>query len=66
MTIILLLLAVSTFFFGILILSSAKSAIHEIEAFIIFLISAVFIVGAFIVDSVNQLQKKILRNSERK
>lgn len=43
MRILLFLLAVLTFLAGAGILAAAKSAIHEIEAFILFLISAVFI-----------------------
>ncbi|MDB5336148.1 MAG: hypothetical protein JWN70_1767 [Planctomycetaceae bacterium] len=38
--------------FGMLILSAAKSAIHEIEAFIVFLIAAVLLSGAAIVDAI--------------
>lgn len=36
-------------FFGGLVLMNGKSAIHEIEAFLLFLIAAVFIVGAGII-----------------
>ena len=42
---------------GIMIFASAKSAIHEIEAFLLFLIGAVFLVGAAIVEAINSQRK---------
>lgn len=60
MRILLFLLGFLAFLFGALILSAAKSAIHEIEAFILFVIGAVFISGAAIVDSMNLMIKKML------
>ena len=44
---------------GASILIEAKSAIHEIEAFILFLISAVLLTGASIVEAINIARKKI-------
>jgi len=38
-------------------LAGAKSAIHEIEGFLLFLISAVFLVGAAIVDAIHTQRK---------
>ena len=52
MAVFLFILAVLAGAFGALILASAQSAIHEIEAFMLFLIAAVFIVGACVVDAV--------------
>jgi len=46
------------------ILLSAQSAIHEIEAFILFLISAVLLAGACIVDAVNGVKKEIREKLE--
>jgi len=59
MRILLFLLALLAFLLGVIILASAKSAIHEIEAFILFLIGAVFISGAAILESMNLLRKKL-------
>ena len=59
MRILLFLLAILAFLAGAGIFASAKSAIHEIEAFILFLITAVFISGAGIVEAVNQLRKDL-------
>ena len=44
-------------FSGFGILSSAKSAIHEIEAFIMFLIASVLISSASIIMSIEKKQK---------
>ncbi len=52
MRIFFLVLSIMAFAYGFMIFIGAKSAIHEIEALILFLIGAVFIVGAGIVDSV--------------
>jgi hypothetical protein len=40
-----------------MILAAAKSAIHEIEAFLLFLISAVLLIGAAIVDAIKSQRK---------
>lgn len=57
MRILLFILAILAFLVGVSILNAAKSAIHEIEAFILFLMSAVFISGAGVVEAVNLLRK---------
>lgn len=59
MRILLFLLAILTFLAGCGILAGAKSAIHEIEGFILFLMSAVFISGAGIVEAINLLRKEM-------
>ncbi|MGD0627254.1 MAG: hypothetical protein ABSB32_21445 [Thermodesulfobacteriota bacterium] len=59
MRVFLFLLALLAFLLGVAILASAKSAIHEIEAFILFLIGAVFISSAAVLDSMNLLKKKL-------
>ncbi len=56
---------------GVSILLGAQSAIHEIEAFILFLIAAVLFSGACIVDSIKGLkskkrEKKSVRAEEKK
>jgi len=58
MSIILLTLGLAVGLFGFLVLLRAESAIHEIESFILFLISAVFISGAAIADGLKSLLKK--------
>lgn len=57
MRILLFILAILAFLAGASILATAKSAIHEIEAFVLFLIAAVFISGAGVVEAVNLLRK---------
>lgn len=54
----LFLLSVLAFLAGVTILAQAKSAIHEIESGILFLIFAVFLSGAAIVDAVHNLMEK--------
>lgn len=44
---------------GVLILVDSKSAIHEIEAFLLFLISAVFFVGFAVVVAINAAEQRI-------
>ncbi len=41
------------------ILLAAKSAIHEIEAFVLFLIAAVLLIGAAIVEAINAARAKL-------
>jgi hypothetical protein len=57
MRIFLFILCVLSFLAGLMIFSAAKSAIHEIEAFLLFLIGAVFLVGAAIVDAIHSQRK---------
>ena len=44
--------------FGLLVLVGAESALHEIEAFILFLIGAVFVCGAAVVSAVGKLGQR--------
>jgi len=59
MRILLFLLAILAFLAGAVFFVSDKSTIHEIEAFILFLISAVLISGAGIVETVNLLRQEM-------
>lgn len=59
MRILLFILCAFAMLFGMAILGAAKSAIHEIEAFILFLIAAVLLIGAAIVDAIISAQTKI-------
>ncbi len=61
MRILLFISAVLTLLCGIAILFSAKSAIHEIEGFMLFIISAVCMAGAGIVEAVNRLRAEVER-----
>lgn len=57
MRILLFIFSILAFLAGASILAAANSAIHEIEGFILFLISAVFLSGAGVVEAVNLLRK---------
>jgi len=61
---ILCILAGVAILFGVGVLTYAQdvseSAIHEIEALILFLIGAVFISGAGVVEAVNLLRKEVV------
>ncbi len=59
MRILLFILAIFALFAGATILVDAQGAIHEMEALILFLISAVFITGAGVVEAVNLLRKEM-------
>ena len=57
--IFLFILCALAFVGGVGCLAVAQSALHEIEAFILFLISAVLLVGAAVVEAINIARKKI-------
>lgn len=59
MRVILLVLAALAFLGGAGILAGAESAIHEIEAFMLFLIFAVFLSGAAVAEQVILVRKKL-------
>ena len=52
MRIILLVLSLLAFFAGVGFLSAAKSQIHEIEAFMLFIVAATLVSAAAVVDTV--------------
>jgi len=54
MRVLLSILAIIALLLGAVIFSGAQSAIHEIEALLLFLIFAVFTSGAGIVDAINK------------
>ncbi len=66
MKLVLQIITVISILAGLAIFSSAKSAIHEIEAFLLFLISAVFLSGLTIVSTIektaNKLDKQNIEN----
>ena len=57
MRVFLFILCILSFLAGVMIFAAAKSAIHEIEAFLLFLIGAVFLVGAAIVKAIHGQRK---------
>jgi len=59
MRILLLAFFGAAFGTGVVVLQNAKSAIHEIEAFLLFLIAAVFLVGAAIIEGINRSRRKM-------
>lgn len=59
MRILLFIVAIVSFSDGPRVMAVAQSAVHEIEAFILFLIGAVFISGAAVVEAVNTVRKKL-------
>lgn len=59
MKIFLFVLSVLAFLAGFGILQSSKSAIHEIEAFVLYIVSAVLFSGAAIVGAINRVAEKI-------
>ncbi len=59
MKIILLVFAILAFLAGFGILSSAKSSIHEIEAFTLYIVSSVFFIGFAIVGAINILTERL-------
>lgn len=59
MSIVLFVLCVLAFLAGAGILAAAQSAIHEIEAFLLFLISAVLLMGASVVDAIGAARRRI-------
>lgn len=62
MAVFLFVIAVLVGGFGGLILMNAQSAIHEIEAFVLFLTAAVLVSGACIVDTVKTGFAKMRNN----
>jgi hypothetical protein len=56
---LLFVLAVLAFLAGAMVLVGAQSAIHEIEGFVLFVCSAVFLAGSAIVEAVNQLRDRL-------
>lgn len=59
MKVFLFIIAVLAFLSGLGIFGAAASAIHEIEAFMLFLIAAVLLSGAGVIEAVNRLGKEI-------
>ena len=57
LTVLLLLAGFLTLLGGVAFLSASTTAIHEIEAFLLFIISAVCLSGVTVAEAVNRLRK---------
>lgn len=66
MKISLLILSIIAFVMGFGIFSQARSAVHEIEAFVLFAVSAILFSGYAIVSAINLLSNKIEKSSSSK
>jgi hypothetical protein len=64
MRLILFLLAIVAFLAGFGILAAAKSAVHEIEGFALYIVAAVLFSGAAIVDALINLPKRLVQAQE--
>ena len=62
----LLVFSFIAFLAGLIILGSAKSAIHEIEGFVLYVVSAVFFSGAAIVGAINKISEKSEKTTSEK
>jgi uncharacterized membrane protein HdeD (DUF308 family) len=60
MKFVLFLLSVVSFLLGLAIFFDAKNAVHEIEAYILFLLFAVCLSGAGIIEAIHLLRKEIM------
>lgn len=63
MKISLLILSILAFIMGFGIFSQAQSAVHEIEAFVLFAVSAILFSGYAIVSAISLLSNKIEKSS---
>lgn len=63
-SIILFLLSVLAFIGGCSVIGTAKTSIHEIQSFLLFLISAVFLVGFGITAALSELRETMKRTGE--
>lgn len=66
MRVFILVLSILAFLCGLVILVYSKSAIHEIEAFVLYLISAVLLSGSAIIRAINRLSSNIEKQKENK
>jgi hypothetical protein len=66
MRILLFLIAVLAFLSGMGILASAKSAVHEIEGFILFLLAAICLSGDGIIEAVLRLRAEVVAQNVSK
>ena len=62
---VLLVLGVLIAFFGMAVLAGSKSAVHEIEAFILFLIATVMVSTFTVTDAINRTAKRFEEANKR-
>jgi hypothetical protein len=65
MRITLFILAIFSLLVGFAVLGSAKGAIHEIQAFVLFVIASILFSSAAIIGAINIQTKKILEGLEQ-
>lgn len=65
MAVLFFLLAIGAFVVGALLFGVSKSAIHEIEAGIAFLLGGLFVVSSMICDGVNRIIKSLRSNAKQ-
>jgi hypothetical protein len=65
MRVVLFVLSAIAGLYGFLVLAVAKSAVHEIEAFVMFTVAAVLLSGAGIVDAVTALRNDLSAGKSR-
>lgn len=63
---ILFVLSIVSCAIGALVLGGSRSAIHEIEAFILFTITAVLLSGGFVVRSLDRITDGLVQKNEQK
>lgn len=63
MKLVLQIITVISILAGLAIFSSANSAIHEIEGFLLFLISAVFLSAIAIISTIEKAANKLRKNN---
>jgi hypothetical protein len=63
MSVLLVIVSFVVAFIAFGFLLGAKSAIHEIEAFVLFLIASVFFVGGCLLGSVNNVLKELKKGA---
>jgi purine-cytosine permease-like protein len=61
MKVLLFIISLIVLTLGALIFTSARSAIHEIEAFLLFLIASVFMCTAALLESLHVLRRELLK-----
>ena len=59
MKVVLLILSILAFIGGFFVIFMAESSIHEIEALVLFIVSAILFSGYTIVSAINLLSSKI-------
>ncbi len=59
MKIYLLILSILALLSGVIVLAIANSTVHEIEAFVLYIISAILMTGYDIVNAIHRLKEQL-------